>query len=306
MSSSACVRQFLSRELSVYGLMALVLSSSSCSKQASEPGPSTSVESASADATWKRELFVEGGDRPQLFFAVFGAFDGEPHVSRSAHRSGGVPRGVELNILRRGKDDETLVRLCSGPLWDRMRATQAAVAAAIDAAPACVVMQGEVEDARDLDYLRDAVGVVAALLEQGGAAVYDSLALLWFDAPTWMREFFEHGESRPQRHVQILLTEEDAAGRAWFHTRGCAKFGRPDLSVHCVPKSHAPAVLEMLNRFVVMQAKGALIPDGQAVKMDSLPTGGVCRSAGSLDDPNFNNAHFEISWPAGSDLSCGN
>ena len=304
MSSRARMGEHRQRGLGVCASLAVALAASACSDDST--AGAAAPASAAVEATWKRELLVEAGERPRLFYAVYGEFEGAPHVSRAAHRSAGVPGGVELSILRRGKDDEALERLCSGPMWESMGATQAAVAAAIDAAPACVVMQGEVDDARDLGYLRDAIGVVAALLEQGGVAVYDPLAAMWFDGPTWTREFFEHGESRPQRHVQILMSEERAPGRAWFHTRGMRKFGRPDVSVHCVPEKLAPAVLEMINRFVVMQAQGALIDEGRAVVMSALPDGGRCTHAGSHDDPEFNNTHLEIAWPADSELACEN
>jgi hypothetical protein len=72
------------------------------------------------------------------------------------------------------------------------------------------------------------------------------------------------------------------------------QFGRPDLSVHDVPKQLESAVIELCNRFIEMQAFGAVIPEGQEVRMKSLPGGWTCRHLGDADDPDFNNRHVEI------------
>jgi hypothetical protein len=74
------------------------------------------------------------------------------------------------------------------------------------------------------------------------------------------------------------------------------KFGRPDLSIHAVPPSHRDAVIDLCNRFIELQALGGLIPEGQVIKMDSLP-GMTCHHGGDLDDPDFNNVHVEVRWP---------
>jgi len=76
------------------------------------------------------------------------------------------------------------------------------------------------------------------------------------------------------------------------------KFGRPDLSLHHVPDAYEKAAIELCNRFIELQALGGRIPEGQEVRMVSLPDGLVCHYQGSLDDPDFNNVHVEIRFPA--------
>ena len=98
-------------------------------------------------------------------------------------------------------------------------------------------------------------------------------------------------------HVSILFSAEESGG-LWFHTRGMRKFGRPDLSLHNVPDKYEKAAIELCNRFIELQAAGGRIPDGQEIQMPSLPGGLVCRHKGSLDDPDFNNVHVEIQFPA--------
>jgi hypothetical protein len=76
------------------------------------------------------------------------------------------------------------------------------------------------------------------------------------------------------------------------------KFGRPDLSIHHVGDQHLAAATELLERFIGGQVRGHVIEDGAEVKMASLPPGGRCRMDGALDDPDFNNVHVAIEWPA--------
>jgi hypothetical protein len=80
-------------------------------------------------------------------------------------------------------------------------------------------------------------------------------------------------------------------------SRGLRKFGRPEISVRHVRTEHEAAVLELCNRFIELQAFGGIVPEGQQVPMASLPPGAVVRHGGQLDDPDFNNVHFEVIWP---------
>jgi hypothetical protein len=103
--------------------------------------------------------------------------------------------------------------------------------------------------------------------------------------------------------VIILTSDEDESGNGsnpltWFHTRGLRKFGRPDLSVHDVPARHHGAVIELIQRFIEVQAFGGTIAEGQEITMRSLPPGMTCHHGGDLDDPDFNNVHVEITPPA--------
>ena len=50
----------------------------------------------------------------------------------------------------------------------------------------------------------------------------------------------------------------------------------------------------MFNRFILLQAEGARIAEGQEIRMASLPSGLTCHHAGRMDDPDFNNVHVEI------------
>ena len=116
----------------------------------------------------------------------------------------------------------------------------------------------------------------------------------------WERTVFAPETPPAGRLVRILISEEDeddpSAG-SWLHTRGLRTFGRPDVSVRGVPAEGMQGALEMVNRFVQMQAAGHRIPEGQPISMQGVPGGMRVAHGGSTDDPAFNNVHFELRWP---------
>ncbi len=56
-------------------------------------------------------------------------------------------------------------------------------------------------------------------------------------------------------------------------------------------------MIDLCERFIEMMAFGAVIAEGQEIRMNSLPAGMRCHHAGDHDDPDFNNVHVEIMWP---------
>ncbi len=162
----------------------------------------------------------------------------------------------------------------------------------------CVVVRGEAADASTLNYFRNAIGLLTAMLDAGGVAIYDLQILKWWSAEEWREDVFEADAPSPRTHVVILGSEEDD-GSEWMHTRGMRKFGRPDLSVHHVPPQHRAAIVELINRFIEFQAFGGTIDPARPIKMQSIPAGMRCVHGGDVDDPDFNNEHVEICWPLG-------
>jgi hypothetical protein len=250
-------------------------------------------------ASWPRPHFAPGGGDALLFYAVFGRFDLTRPLSRSKYRTSGMPVWLELMHYDRDKQPEVITGYQSGKVWGLLKRDTPITAAEAEAAPQCVALRAEVKDPPTLDYFRDTIGIVAWLLDAGGLSVYDPQMLWLWSGDEWREEAFNTGEPNPDRHT-VILTSPEGDGTTWYHTRGMRKYGRPDLSVHRVGESHAAAVAELLERFVEMQALGAVVPEGEPVRMKVLPPGGVCRHRGSLDDPDFNNVHVEVEWPTGA------
>lgn len=253
------------------------------------------MSTATEIPSWPRPHFQPGGGNAHLFYKVHGGFSGPPEVSRSRHRCAGLPPGCDLQIHSREMHPEVLrFGLDEGYVANELRGTNPGLFEAASSSNQCMILRGEVDDPATLDYFRDAVGLVTALLDSGGIAVFDPHMFKWCSADEWRERVFDPASPVPRHHVVILVSEEEQAGRSWYHTRGMIKFGRPDISVHNVPSELRPAVEDLCNRFIEMMAFGAVVEDGQPIKMASLPDGWRCRHAGDLDDPDFNNRHIEI------------
>jgi hypothetical protein len=252
---------------------------------------------ATALPDWTREFYHQPGGAPYLFFAVYGAFGKLPNLSAAQYRSAGIPDGLKFKQYSRQEHPQVLARFQEGYVWEDLQRGNRELARQIAAAPQCVILRGQVEDSDKLNYLRDAVGLVTFLLDQGGIVVYDPFLLHWWPADEWRRRIFEPAGPVPTHHVVLLTTDEETPGRTWFHTRGLVKFGRPDLSIRNVPPQLHQAVTELCNRFIFFQALGGTIEEGQKVTMKGLPDGLTCRHQGDMEDPNFNNVHVEVVVP---------
>jgi len=143
-------------------------------------------------------------------------------------------------------------------------------------------------------YLRDAVGFLTYLTDNGAVAILDPQMLRLWSPADWRKELFDPDGPVPHRHVVILTSDEDQPGLLWFHTRGMRKFGRPDLSLHGVAESQRAAVLDLFNRLIELQAMGGIVAEGQDIRLAALPSGMTCHLRGAVDDPDFNNVHIEI------------
>ncbi len=250
-------------------------------------------------ASWARPHFTPGGGDALLFYAVFGDFDLKKPLSKSKYRTSGMPDWLEMVQYDRVNQPAAIADYQSGKIWDLFKRDSPLTADEAEKAPQCVALRAEVADPPTLDYFRDVIGVVAWLLDAGGGSVYDPQMLwLWSDEE-WREEAFAPDSPNPDRHTAIHVSPE-SGGTIWYHTRGMRKYGRPDLSVRGVGSKHAEGVGVMIERFVEHQALGGVIPDGEEIRLEALPAGGVCRHGGSHDDPDFNNVHVEVVWPAGS------
>lgn len=245
---------------------------------------------------WPRPFYEPGGGDPFLFYVVFGTVDTTTALSRAVYRSAGLPEGLEMLHYTAERHPEVLAGFREGYVWNCLLEDSPEFAQRIAAATECLVVRGSPADSTTLNFLRDTVGLLTYLLDQGGIGVYDPQMLSWWPPEQWREHLFQPAESMPLEHVVILTSPEEEEG-TWFHTRGLRKFGRPDLSLHSVPFEKHEAVIDLFNRLIEHQALGAVIPEGYAIRMASLPAGMTCHHRGDLDDPDFNNVHLEIRWP---------
>ena len=248
-------------------------------------------------AAWARPHRQPGGGDAFLFYVVHGALPEQLEISASKYRCSGLPQGLEFLRYGRTGPSEAVGSFRQGFLWEQLEAGDPALAERVAAQSECAVIRGTVADPADLGYLREVIGLLTCLVDSGGVSILDPLMLGWWEPERWRTEVFEPDAPTPARHVTILGTAEPG-GTRWLHSHGLRKFGRPDLSMRGVPAELVDAGLSLLNRFIHLQALGGVIPEGQEVRAAPLPPGLICRHAGSVDDPEFNNLRVEIAWPA--------
>lgn len=244
---------------------------------------------------WERPHFSPGGSNAMTFYVLYGEFPTNLAVSGKTYRTAGLPEGVGLRKLSRAQ--RPVFPFTEGDFAKTAGNENPALFAKLQTVPECLILQGEVADPKNLNYLRDSIGLATWFLDHGGIAVMDVQQLRLFNPDDWRTNFFEPNLPRPLKHVVILHSDE-LDGTKWFHTRGLRKFGRPDLSLHHVAKQYEAPTIELFERFIVLQAEGGQIPEGQEIRMKALPVGMTCHHAGSFDDFDFNNMHVEIRWQA--------
>ena len=245
---------------------------------------------------WPRPHFQTFGGRPFLFYVIYGKFAQLPSLSASRYRSAGMHPGFELSHYDTQKHPDVLSQFQEGYLWNEFNARDTNTAQRVSKSEECLILKGEIDDCETLNYLRDSVGLLTFLLDHGGIAIYDPQMFQWWEPDTWRERIFIPAGPVPRHHVVILTSKESDPTLTWFHTRGLRKFGRPDLSIHNVPAIYDNAMIDLCTRFIELQAFGEIIRAGQEIRMKTLPTGMTCHHRGSLDDPDFNNVHVEITW----------
>lgn len=122
-------------------------------------------------ATWSRDYYKVAGGNPFLFFVVYGDFPAGRAISRSKYRCAGIPDGIEVRSYTKQSNSEVLANFLDGYLWEQLQKADPERAAAISQAPECIVIRGEIPDRDNLDYLRDVVGFITYLGDNGGLCV---------------------------------------------------------------------------------------------------------------------------------------
>lgn len=248
---------------------------------------------------WPRPYWQPAaGDHALLQFYVFGQFARELVIPAMRYGSPGLPDGIALkrfhNLELRKWEGYPL----AGALGELLREDDPAAFEQARIAPEVLVLRGELPDEPALDYLRDTLGVVAALLDIGGRVVVDPQIMGLFDAETWRARYLVDGGAPPRNHVLIVRGDEADGVGAHVHTRGMRKFARPDFSLRHVPEAELQRAGVLCEKLVELAALGARFAAGQALEVDGIAAPLLAQPGGSLDDPAFNNRHVAFHWPA--------
>ncbi|MDR6642126.1 hypothetical protein J2X57_001333 [Luteibacter sp. 1214] len=255
------------------------------------------TETTTTAASWPRPHWQPSHEEAVLLFFVFGAFPQDLAIPAARYGSPGLPEGVELQRFQNAVLSRWEGYPLSGALGDLLREDSPEAFAAAKAAPHVVAIRGRFPDRDNLDYLRDTLGVVAALTDIGGKAVVDPQILTLFDAADWREHYLVQGGAPTRNHVLILCSPEETKGRSWIRTRGMRKFGRPDISLTNVPDRDIDRAGALSERFVDLGALGAHFEQDQTVEVDGVKGGLTVALSGDESDPLFNNSHAAMRWP---------
>ena len=241
--------------------------------------------------SWPRPRYQAGGGAALVWLEIFGQWPDSPmEVSPARHNSAGLPPQLSAQLLPNRAQN------FDGPMAQLARESNPDAWQLALEAPQTLMIRGEIPDPHALDYLRDLIGVVAASLENGGAAVFDPQILTVFGADEWRARFFEDA-FETTKHAVILVSPQDD-GRVWLHTRGMRLFGRPDLSCRDARPDELEGLQAIFNGLMRMMASGARIPDGQPVRAADSDEILRCYNRGDTDDAEFGNAHLALEWEA--------
>lgn len=250
-----------------------------------------------AALAWPRPYWQPTGEEAVLHFYVFGKFAQDLAIPAARHGSPGLPAGMSLerfqNRVLRDWDGYPL----HGALGELLKEDNPRTFEQARIAPDVLVIRGRLADSDQLDYLRDTLGVLAALLDVGGSAMLDPQILTLFNAADWRARYLIDGGAPPRHHVLILRTADAAADRSRVRTRGMRKFGRPDVDLTNVPTADIDRAGALCEQLVELQALGVHFDDGQPLDVDGVAGDLLAQCGGSMDDPQFNNTHVAFRWP---------
>jgi len=246
---------------------------------------------------WPRPRFVAGGAPARVLILVFApdALPGELPLSESRHGvpEGGVPETLALRSVSREEQPDWFAGLFAEPMLGRAReALGEARLAALLASRFAHVVSVEQTDPADLGYLQAVWAVVRCLGELGAAAALDTHAIRWHDAEA-LRAWPPTAGPDLDRELSIIFEDQPQEGLGHLaHTRGLAKFGRPDLVVTGLSPDEATLAGVLLRKLAVdaalgerYEAGGTADFEGEPITFEAYEPG-----RGGLPQLNLNNA----------------
>ncbi len=248
---------------------------------------------------WSRPHWQPTGRSATLFYFVVG----EPptqglNLSRSRHHVAGFPRELQVSGQQRAANPDWFARFFARPgMGADLDLVFGDQAGEIRAAEQATVVRGEFADPEDLNYFRDSIGVVSAVLEQSGLGVLDLYAARWWSRESWLARFVEQSTFAIGDHIQIVSSDDELLQPGlWVHTRGLRKFGRPDLQTQHVPGPWTQdnpllqAAGDVLHSLAEHFSRGGVIEDRQTLSFPGRKR--KCTFLLTPDDSDSETCHF--------------
>ncbi|MDH3590999.1 MAG: hypothetical protein OER88_03920 [Planctomycetota bacterium] len=233
---------------------------------------------------WTRPRFAPGGADAFLAYAMLGNVPESVPLPKVA---ADVP-GLSLRRFTAAEHASTINSFLSGPDLKRVGREDPELALKARGAATLALVTATVPDPGDLLYLRRLRHTIAALIAAGATTMFDAPAAQWWRVERWRSEILAPAELSVIDEVIVHVDEQD--GLFWVHTRGMRKFGRPDLSMHDVPRGAREQAETICRAAALSQIEGERIVPG--VPYDGF----TWESVGGAEDPAFDNAYIAASW----------
>ncbi len=252
---------------------------------------------------WPRPLHDESsGHLAELMYVIVGPIAPEPlSLSRSRHHVSRIEPELVVSKHRRADDPAWFAGWFADPLAAGLDG-QFLDPGMIKSSDELTVVRANFADPPSLDYLRNTLGVVSAVVETGALTVFDVHAVQWWRPGEWLEVFVDASRFEVRDHVAIISTDEPDGNGVWLHTRGMIKFARPDVQVRHVPANVLGGGVKVRHAGNILHAIAGHLADGAILSADRplhLPgLGAVIGFVESADDretaKHFNNAALEL------------
>src|SRR5574337_593821 len=161
---------------------------------------------------WSRPHWTRDDAKAMLVYFVFGEFAAELRLDLSTHGSAGLPAAVQIGRIPKAMLAHWEGHPLRGALGEILREGNPDAFEAARKAPECLMLRGELPDSDSLDYLRDTLGVVAALLDVGGGAGVKTRGMRKFARPDVSIRRVPQAEVQRAGAVAARLVELQAHG----------------------------------------------------------------------------------------------
>ena len=245
---------------------------------------------------WKRVYFDGCYMKPYLFFVLFGTDKMDNLVvSKSKHNIDGMPDELKIINYSKSKNEEQKKYIES--FYDEyfgssLKEKSRALYEKVINCNSITIIKGEFDDTDSLNYLKNSIGIMQAVIETNIVAVLDLQIFEWYEPNEWTKKYFEPKAPNSFNHVKILFSEEGED--IWLHTRGMRKFGRPDLSIRKVSPNKKELGLEIINRYIQAFAYGLKPDETKEIWIKGMENGVYGKILGDYENLDFNNYYFEI------------
>lgn len=240
---------------------------------------------------------MENKYNPFLFYVVFGADAEKLEVSRKKHHVDGFPEGLTLQQLQCQQNEAYMEEFLSGTIERLLQQQLPTLYEACRNTTEWVIIRGEITENNHLDYLKNTIGIIQALIEQGATGVLDLLTIDLASASDWTSQYFNQ-EIIPQKHV-IILNSDEENDCCWLHTRGMIKFGCPDFSISQVSKTSVNEAAKAINKLISLSVEGKLSSDSICLHTaDGKTFEAQLEFIPDFENFDFNNAYYKVTLKA--------